>query len=335
MKKTILPPVLFLLMFVSCKPVKDLQRFNLAGEAQGTYYAITYFDGQQRNFQSNIDSLLKAVDESVSLWIDNSIISRVNAGDSTVVLDSIFKANFIISKEVSVLTNGYFDFTICPLAQAWGFHRKNRIEMTSLQVDSLRKLVDFRKVHLAGGNIKFDQIGMRFDFNAVAQGYTVDLIADFLDSKGVKHFLIDIGGEIVARNKKPDGSAWRVGIEKPSEKSTDDRSIQEVLTLENEGLATSGSYRKYFEKDGKRYSHAISPKTGYPVDHNLLSVTVKAKSAALADALATAFLVMGLEESKQLLEQLPDVDAFFIYWSENHTYETFATEGMKKLMVAE
>lgn len=321
--------------FSACSHTSEPQRFNLAGEIQGTYYSITYYDAQGRNLQVAVDSVLDAVDQSVSLWVDQSILSRVNSGDTTVELDQIFLVNYYLSKEVSALTNGYFDFTIGPLAQAWGFHRKQHVDMSSKQVDSLRQLVDYQNVTLHNNKLHFEKPGMRIDFNAIAQGYTTDLIADLFDSLQIKNFIIDVGGEILARNKKPDGSHWRVGIEHPTSNANEDRTIQVIVNLENLGLATSGSYRKYFEKDGKRFSHAISPKTGYPVDHNLLSVTVLAKSAGLADALATAFLVMGLDESKETLKRIPDVEAFFIYWTPEHTYETYSTEGMQKIIVVE
>lgn len=331
--------IIFFIFVLSCivsacnRP--QLQRISLAGETQGTYYSITYYDAQGRNLQAEVDSVLNAVDQSVSLWVDQSLLSRTNEGDTTVELDPIFLSNFYLSKEVGMLTNGYFDFTIGPLAQAWGFHRKQKREMLPEQVDSLKKLVDYRKVSIQNNKVHFENPGMRIDFNAIAQGYTTDLIAALFDNLNIQHFIIDVGGEITARNKKPDGTLWRVGIEHPSENADDDRTIQVVVNLENLGLATSGSYRKYFEKDGKRFPHAISPKTGYPVDHNLLSVTVLAKSTALADALATAFLVMGLEESKLVLKEIPDVEAFFIYWTPEQTYATYSTEGMKKIIVNE
>ncbi|PKP54017.1 MAG: thiamine biosynthesis protein ApbE [Bacteroidetes bacterium HGW-Bacteroidetes-1] len=312
---------------------KPLEKISIAGEAQGTYYAITYYDKLGRDLQEPIDSLLKAVDKSVSLWDDNSIITRVNRGDTSVKLDKIFIYNFILSKEMGILSNGYFDFTIGPLAGAWGFHRKNKLTLSSYQVDSLKQLVDFRKVRIENGQIIKDDPRMSFDFNAVAQGYTVDLIASMLDSLDIKHFVVDVGGEIIARNKKPGGSSWRVGIESPSANKDDDRTIQVVVSLENKGLATSGSYRKYFEQGGKRYSHAIDPKTGYSVDHHLMSVTVLADNAAYADALATTFMVMGMEKSLKLMETLTDVDAYFIYWTKENIYETYASEGMKKLIV--
>lgn len=308
------------------------KRMNLAGEAQGTYYAITYFDEYERNLQLQVDSLLRAFDLSVSLWEENSILSRVNSGDSSTVLDNVFIYNFLLSKEIAILTDGYFDFTIGPLAKAWGFHRKNRMEMSAEQVDSLRKLVDYTKVKLTEGKIVKDDPRMSFDFNAVAQGHSVDLIAQLFDSIGITHFIIDVGGEIVARNTKPDSSKWRVAIESPAQDKNDERNIEVIVAIENKALATSGSYRKYFEIDGKRYSHAINPKTGYPVDHQLLSVTVLADNAALADALSTAFMVMGIEKSQKLLEKLPDIEAYFIFWNDEKTYGTYATDGFKAFL---
>lgn len=320
---------------VSCNPTDKLERINLAGEAQGTYFAITYYDAEKRDFRPQVDSILKAVDESVSLWVEKSLISRINNGESGVVVDQIFRDNFNKSLQVSQLTYGYFDFTIGPLAQAWGFHRKNKLELNDRQIDSLRNLVDYRKVHLKGDTVSMDIPNMRFDFNAIAQGNTTDLIAAFFNKNGIEHYLIDVGGEIFARNTKPKGERWRVGIEKPSEHADDKRVIQEIVELENKALATSGSYRKFFEMNGKRYSHAIDPKTGRPVDHNLLSVTVMADDATTADAFATAFLVMGLEKAKDVIKTMPDLEAYFIYWTPEHSYGTFATEGMKKYIASE
>lgn len=308
------------------------KKVSLAGEAQGTYYAITYFDKQGRNFQPQIDSLLRAFDLSVSLWVDESIISRINRDDTTVVPDDVFIFNFNLSKEISQQSEGYFDFTIGPLVSAWGFHRRNKLEMNPSQIDSLLELVDYNKVSLVEGRIIKTDPRMSFDFNAIAQGHSVDLIAEMLDGFGLKHFLVDVGGEIIARNKKPDGSSWQVGIESPASSRDDGREVNVIVSLENKGLATSGNYRKYFEKDGLRYSHTISPKTGRPVDHNLLSVTVLADNAAVADAWATAFMVMGIDKSIEMIEKIKELEAYFIYWTPEGEYGAYATSGMQKLI---
>lgn len=322
--------VLFLPILYSCE--SNYKKISLAGEAQGTYYAITYFDKNGRNYQPQIDSLLRAFDLSVSLWVDESVISRINRGDTTVVPDEVFIYNFNLSKQISQQSEGYFDFTIGPLASAWGFHRRNKLEMSNNQIDSLMALVDFNKVSLIDGKVVKEDPRMSFDFNAIAQGHSVDLIVEMLDSFGLQHFLVDVGGEIVARNTKPDGSYWQVGIESPASNRDDERDVDVIVSLKNKGLATSGSYRKYFEKDGLRYSHTISPKTGRPVDHNLLSVTVMADNAAEADAWATAFMVMGLEKSVEMIKKHSNLEAYFIFWTSEGTYGTFATEGMRKLI---
>lgn len=323
---------LFFFAAVSCHRQPAMQKNILQGETQGTYYAITYYDAQGRNFQPEVDSILRDVDHSMSLWIDNSLISRINKGDTSVMLDDHFIYNFLLSKEVSAATDGYFDFTVGPLVSAWGFHRKNRLEMTAQMVDSLKQLVGFNKVRLEKKRIIKDDPRITIDFNAIAQGYTVDLIAEMLDEKGVEHFIVDIGGEIVARNRKPDGSPWRVGIETPAENKEDERKVETVVRLENKGLSTSGSYRKYFEKNGKRYSHTIDPKTGYPVEHNLISVTILAENAAVADAYSTAFMAMGIDKALEIIPYFGGgIEAFFIYY-ENGQYKTKATPGMESLI---
>ncbi len=322
---------LFLLMAAACHRTPKMEKVVLQGEAQGTYYAITYFDDQGRDLRPKIDSVLHVIDHSMSLWVDNSLISRINRGDTTALPDDHFIYNFLLAKEVSAATDGYFDFTVGPLVSAWGFHRKNRLEITPKMIDSLKSLVDYRRVRLEKKRIVKEDPRISFDFNAIAQGYSVDLIAELLDGLGVEHFIVDIGGEIVARNRKPDGSPWRVGIETPSETKDDERKVETVITLENKGLSTSGSYRKYFEQDGKRFSHSIDPKTGYPVQHSLISVTVLAENAAIADAYSTAFMVMGLEMSLEIMDYLGGIEAFFIYY-EDGQYKTKATPGMESLM---
>ncbi|MCK9450429.1 MAG: FAD:protein FMN transferase [Bacteroidales bacterium] len=321
-------------LIVGCNSNPKLKKISFAGETQGTYYAITYYGTEDKNLQPKIDSLLKAFDQSVSLWVSNSLISRINRGDSTAIPDDIFKFNFLLSKEIAQKTDGYFDFTISPLVEAWGFSFKEKIKLDKTSIDSLRMLVDYRKVKLEDGKVIKTDPRIRFDFNAIAQGYTSDVVAEFFNSLNIKYYIIDIGGEIFARDTKPDGSKWRVGIERPEMNNTETRSVQQVVTLENKGLATSGSYRKFYEENGKRYSHAIDPKTGYPVTHNLLSVTVLANTAAEADAYATAFLVMGLEKSLKLLDDLDDLEAYFISWNEqDNTFKVSSTPGINKYFV--
>ena len=316
--------VFTMLMAVSCslQPKKNV----LQGLVQGSYYAITYFDKQNRNFQSEIDSIFHAIDLSVNLWVENSVISKVNRNE-TVELDSIFIDNFRIAQEVAELSNGYFDPTVSPIVAAWGFSYKSGDSLTPQLIDSLRELVDYRKVRLEYGKVVKDNPAMTLDFNAIAQGYTSDLIAAFLDSKGIENYLIDTGGEIMARGGKPNGKPWIVGIEKPAENKDSEQVVQTRVALHDKGLVTSGSTRKYVEHNGKRYSHCIDPKTGYPVEHNVLSVTVLAQNATWADALASICMVMGLEQSLPLIQGMEGVEAYYIFMNDDGELESFATEG--------
>jgi thiamine biosynthesis lipoprotein len=298
----------------------------LQGEAQGSYYAVTYYDSLERNFQPEVDSIFHAVDVSVNLWVDTSVISRVNRNEE-VTLDSIFVDNFRIAQEAAALSGGYFDPTISPIVAAWGFSYKNGDSITPQLIDSLKQLVDYRKVRIENGKVVKDNPAMTLDFNAIAQGYTSDLIASFLDSRGIKNYLVNTGGEIMSRGCKPDGQPWIVGIEKPADNWDSEQVVQTRVALRDKGLVTSGSTRKYVERNGKRYSHCIDPNTGYPVEHQVLSVTVLAENSVWADALASICMVMGMEKSLPLIEGMDGVEAYYIYVNEKGDLETFATEG--------
>ena len=306
------------------------KKIVLEGLAQGSYYAITYFDTQNRNFQHEIDSIFHAVDMSVNLWVENSIISKVNRNEE-VTLDSIFIDNFRIAQEAARLSDGYFDPTISPIVAAWGFSYKNGDTLTPQLIDSLRTLVDYRKVRIENGHVIKDNPAITLDFNAIAQGYTSDLIASFLESKGVVNYLVDTGGEIMTKGGKPNGQPWIVGIEKPADNENSEQVVQTRIAVRDKGVVTSGSTRKYVERDGKRYSHCINPKTGCPVEHHVLSVTVTADNSTWADALASICMVMGLEQSLPLIESMDGVEAYYIFIKENGKLETFATEGFVTL----
>ena len=313
-----------IVLLTSCN--RQPKKIMLQGEAQGSYYAITYYDDQERNFQHEIDSIFHAVDVSVNLWVDTSVISKVNRNED-VTLDSIFVDNFRIAQEAAALSGGYFDPTISPIVAAWGFSYKHGDSITPQLIDSLKQLVDYRKVRIENGMVVKENPAMTLDFNAIAQGYTSDLIASFLDSRGIKNYLVDTGGEIMARGAKPNGQPWIVGIEKPADNWDSEQVVHTRIALRDKGLVTSGSTRKYVERDGKRYSHCIDPNTGYPVEHQVLSVTVMANNSVWADALASICMVMGMEKSLPLIESMDDVEAYYIYVNENNELETFATEG--------
>ena len=324
--------ILFIGLVILASCGKQPKKMALQGLAQGSYYAVTYYDEQGRNFQHEIDSIFHAVDMSVNLWVDSSVISKVNRNEE-VVLDQIFIDNFNIAQEAAKLSDGYFDPTVSPIVAAWGFSYKVGDSITPQLIDSLKQWVDYRKVRIENGKVIKENPAITLDFNAIAQGYTSDQIAAFLESRGIKSYLVDTGGEIMAKGEKTNGKPWIVGIEKPAENKDSEQVVQTRIALRDKGLVTSGSTRKYVERNGKRYSHSINPKTGYPVEHNVLSVTVLAENSVWADALASICMVMGLEQSLPLIESLDGVEAYYIYSNEQNELETFATEGFKTLIV--
>jgi len=326
---------LSLILLVGCSGSKSSHKIKLFGEAQGTYYSIVYFDEEARDFQNEIDSLLTEFDKSVSLWVPNSILSRVNRGEENIVLDDYFIQNYNVSMEVAEQTKGAFDFTIGKLIKAWGFGFDANKTIEESMIDSLLNLSGYKKVRIEKGKVIMETVGISFDFNAVAQGYSVDLVGDFLEKENVTNYLVDIGGEVKARGQKPDGSFWKVGIEKPADNKTDDRSLKAVVKLLDKSVATSGNYRKFYEEDGIRFSHTIDPKTGRPARNRLLSVSVLHQSTAYADAYATAFMVMGFEKAKTFVEADNSLEAFFIYSDSAKNYVTYATKGFAEIIEEE
>jgi len=320
------------MLFASCRQRKEPVLIKIGGETQGTYYAITYFSDDSISLQSSIDSLLHRFDSTASTYKPNSIISRFNANDSSVRADEMFTVIFRKAIEVSEKTEGTFDITVGPLVYAWGFGLSNRLKMDQQKVDSILKFVGYHKVMLDNGKLVKTDPRIRIDYNAIAQGYAVDVVAAFFDSKGIQSYLIDIGGEVLGRRTKPGGEKWNVAIELPTKNADDQRSIQAVVLLQDLAISTSGSYRKFYEEKGIRYSHTIDPATGYPVKHSTLSVSVLAKDCMTADAYATAFMVMGVDKCKKYLKKHPKLDAYFIYTGPDGNIKTYYTRGFEKLL---
>jgi thiamine biosynthesis lipoprotein len=321
----------FLFILASCTR-DELKSVTLEGETQGTYYSVKYYCVDQRNYKPQVDSLLGVIDRSVSLWDPTSVLSRVNNNDTAVVLDQVFIDLFGLSRQVSDATGGAFDITVGALVDAWGFGASGKRTMEQRVVDSLLRQVGYKAVRIENNRLTREKSGIRLDFNAIAQGYSVDVIARFFDSKGIENYLIDVGGEVFARGTKPGDAPWRVGIENPPADKDAGRELKATVNLSGKALATSGNYRKYYEENGIRYSHTIDPATGYPVRHSLLSATVMAANAALADAYATAFMVMGVEKTRDFLSAHSELDAFLIYQGKGGSNEVFATRGMQSLI---
>lgn len=308
------------------------QAIKIEGEAQGTTYHITYFDTANRDFKPEIVQILKDFDLSVSTYIPNSIISKINSNQPNVEVDKYFVACFKKAKEVWKNTDGAFDPTVYPLVNAWGFGPGKKQKIEPHKIDSILKFVGFDLIKLKGKHIVKKDSRVQLDFNAFAQGYSVDVVSEFLNSKGITAYVVEIGGEVYAKGKKPDGGNWTVGIEKPIDNKESANDLKAMVSLENLAIATSGNYRRFIIEDGVKYAHHIDPKTGYPTKNNLLSVSIFAKECISSDANATGVLVMGLEKAKLFLAAHPELQAYLIYSDEKGNYQEYVTRGLKSIL---
>ena len=326
--------ILFLLLLVLSGCHRNTEPTRLYGKAQGTYYSVQYYDPLHRNLQVAVDSLLDDFDCSASLWVDNSLLRRLNA-NLTDSLDSTLSHLLYNSLYMYNYTQGAFDCRVGRIVQAWGFSFRERSEpdsqTLSLLLDAAHAPVDIHNGCLIKTNPDTE-----LDFNAIAQGYSVDLLAHMMDSLGITNYLIDVGGEVIAHGSKADGKPWKVGIEKPSANDTSAPVIQTAIQLCNASVVTSGNYRKYYERDGVRYSHTIDPSTGRPVQHSLLSVSVVDKDCWLADAMATAYMVMGLDSARAFITThrgQPGTDAVLFLYDDHGVLASYATPAFEQLII--
>ena len=301
------------------------------GFAQGTSYHITYFDTQNRFLKDDIDKLLADFDLSVSTYNPNSIISKINTNQPNVKLDKYFITCFKKAKEIWKSTNGAFDPTVYPLSNGWGFGPSKKMKMEKTKIDSILKFVGFNLITLKGDKIIKKDPRVALDFNAFAQGYSVDVVSEFLNSKGIKNYIVEIGGEVYANGKNNNGEKWKIGIEKPYD-NTGENPLKSIAKIENMAIATSGNYRKFIVEDGVKYSHHIDPKTGYPTKNNLLLASVFSKKCINSDATATGILVMGLEKAKDYFKSHPEIEGYLIYSDEKGNFQVFETEGLKSII---
>ncbi len=303
--------IIYLFVF-SCAP-KEKKLVSYQGFTQGTTYSIKFYaSSDSTSIKQGIDSILSAINHTASLYDTNSIISKIN-NNKTVDLNDDFIKIFNKSQEISKATDGCFDITVGELVKAWGFGFKNKTDLTQSKVDSLLKYVGYNNIYIENHIVVKKHPETKIDFNAIAQGYTVDIVAEYFLKNKCTDFIIEIGGEVRVNGKKQNNEKWVVGIEKPAISEIADQIIQEKVSLNNKSISTSGNYRKFFIKDGIKYSHTIDPKTGYPVHHSLLSVSIIADDCTTADAYATAFMVMGIDKAKEFLKQHPTIEAYFIY----------------------
>lgn len=328
--------VSFCLILLACNYKKQTkQKVEIAGFAQGTTYNIVYINEDGKNYQRAIDSTLIAIDNSLSTYNKKSLITKWNQSDdgNDVILDELFIDVHLASKEVYEKTNGAFDPTVAPLVNLWGFGFENKDVINANIIDSTLKFIGYHQLDFLQNEKKLikTQPKIMLDYNAVAQGYSVDVLGKILEKRGIVNYLIEVGGEMKAKGVNMQDTLWRIGVDKPLPNLAT-RELQAIVHLNNKSLATSGNYHKFYIKDGKKYAHTINPKTGYPIEHNLLSATVIADKCAIADAYATAFMVIGLEESKKILSENNNLDALLIYSTEKGNLETFVTEYFKQFI---
>lgn len=300
------------------------------GQIFGTTYHITY--AGTNDLDKEIRAELQRVDDALSMFNKQSVLSKFNRNEKYDVSNARFNDVVRLSLQLSRETDGAFDITVAPLVNEWGFGFKHRERINASKIDSLRAFVGYDKLFYEGDRLNKRDSRVTIDCGAVAKGYGVDCVARLLSSKGCTNYMVEIGGEVVVKGKNAKGKKWTIGINKPVDDSTKTvNEVQSVLHVSDCGIATSGNYRNFYYVDGRKVSHTIDPKTGQPVQHSLLSATVLTPSCAKSDALATSFMVMGLDRAKVFLAKHKDVQAYFIFADGQGKYNVWMTEGMQKL----
>lgn len=333
MKNLIL--IFTLLLFISCKSDKnEVTIIQNLGEAFGTTYNIQY--ESKNDYHNELKKVFGFINQSLSTYLPDSDISRINRGDTTVVVDHYFREVFNSSREVWKATNGYFDPTVGPLVNAYGFGPSGRLNgIDSTQIDSIRQFVGFDKLTLTPDLRLIKQDPRIFiDFNAIAKGYAIDVLGRVLDRNNVENYLIELGGELLSKGKNTKtGNPWIVAIDDPTQ--TEERTLIKKLKLQDKALASSGNFRKtrIDPETGAKYVHTIDPKSGWPKKSNVLSTSVIAENCMLADAYATVFMVMELDESKAFIAENNFLEAYIIYLDENESLQEWMSPGFKALVV--
>lgn len=322
-----------MILFTACNPSpKEREIYFYNGETQGTTFSILY-DTEAGELSTSIDSIFFEIDYAFSLWDTTSLIVAINKPVTEIKVNTLFEEVFNLSNNVFELSEGKFNPALYPLISYWGFGAKKEVnDADSNAIKEILSLTNWTNLKIENGILYKANPLQQLDFNAVAQGYSVDVVAALFDSKGLKNYMIEIGGELIVKGKNRKNEPWKVGIDQPVEPD-EERTLAGVLEIESGAVATSGNYRKFIEKDGKRYNHTIDAKTGFPVENNLLSVTVYAPKAGYADALATAFMALGKEKAIELSQKLNDVEIYLIFSGNNNNFETYQSEGFKKIFV--
>ncbi|PID91650.1 MAG: thiamine biosynthesis protein ApbE [Bacteroidetes bacterium] len=312
-----------------CIPGGDAAYCSVQGFTQGTSYSVTYQHPDQLNLKAEIDSLLRVFDASLNTYDSTSLISRINRNLSFEA-DSLFQLVFREAERIHELSGGAFDISLAPVIDAWGFGDGERLEVDTAMIDSMLAFVGMDGLTLEGGHIQKRDPRISMNVNAIAQGFAVDFLADYLEGLGCRNYMVEVGGEIRTRGRNPGGQFWRIGIDRPDYGNMwPGQELQAIISMHNRSLATSGNYRKFYMKDGKRITHSIDPSTGFPKESELLSVTILCDDCMTADALATSCMVKGLEASIDFIQHLDGVDAFLIYGDEFGAYQVWMSDELK------
>lgn len=329
MKKYVLACILagVLLGGISCKQGVTYQYTE--GKIYGTFFHISYTASEDLGCE--VREEMEKVNASLSMFNPNSVIASLNSGESDST-DLLFCKMFETAVKVNQATEGAFDITVAPLVNAWGFGVEDFVFPDSAHIDSLLTLVGMAKLQIVDGRLRKAHPQMQLDASSIAKGLGVDMVAEFFDRKGVKDYMIEIGGEVRVKGKSSKGRAWRIGIDRPEEQLVvSDRQLQAIIEITTGALATSGNYRNFYIHEGKKYAHTINPKTGYPVQTEVLGASVYAKECMEADAYATACMVLGLKKSQDIIERTPHLEGYLIY-EEEGKLKTWMSEGMRRFM---
>ena len=314
-------------LFLSVSCIRKNYQY-IEGFAQGTSYHITY-EGTQ-DYAIEIAGILRKFDLSLSAYNDSSIISRINRNEPNVILDKWFIEVYKKAEEVYKASDGMFDITVGPLVEAWGFLKDTSIKHDTAHIQNLLQFVGMNKTRIIKGVLLKDDPRIKIDVNAIAQGYSVDVISDFLGKQGIVNYLVEIGGEVKAKGLNSQGQSWHIGIDKPIEgNDTPGKDLQTIIEITNKAVATSGNYRKFYVENNIKYSHSINPQTGFPSKNNLLSVSILANDCMTADAYATACMVSGLNKSKKLIENSKNLEGYLVYSDSVGNYKVYITKGFQ------
>jgi thiamine biosynthesis lipoprotein len=313
---------------------KDQQQYSIHGYAQGTDYSIKYFAEDSIVTKAAVDSILLKIDSSMSLYKSYSLISQFNQAEQGILLDAHFATVMRKSFEIYKDTQGKFDVTVAPLVQAWGFGPKPVESFPdSVTVKQLLQNVGMNYLELQGNYLKKQKPEVKIDLNGIAQGYSVDVVADYLLQKGIRSFVVEIGGELRVAGPKPDGSVMRIGIEGPALSAQSEPEIRHILSFSNGAVTTSGNYRKYLQRGKGKIAHLINPKTGYPLDNQLISATIYAKDAITADGYDNAVMAMGVEEALAFVSAKKGMEAYLIYHRKDGSVADTLTSGFRKMIL--